>query len=76
MSRFSLNDKVNVMNKHWLRSNEVGVIVGANDAQNRWLVEFRRAFPGGGIDGCRLFLEENQLEVVNKKARRIIQSVP
>ena len=74
MPRFSLNQAVRVVNKHWLRSNEIGVIVGANEAQNRWLVEFQRKFPGGGLDGNKLYLEESQLEPLEEKLRRVATS--
>lgn len=62
MSGFALNQKVRVVRTHWLRPNEIGKIIGMNENSNRWLVEFARAFPGGGIDGKMLYLEENQIE--------------
>ena len=63
MSGFALNQKVRVVRTHWLRPNEIGKIIGTNENNDRWLVEFARAFPGGGIEGKMLYLEENQLEL-------------
>ena len=67
MSIFRLEQAVRVLPQHWLRPNEIGRIVGMHDTKNRWLVEFQRKFPGGGLDGNKLYLEESQLKSLKEK---------
>lgn len=51
---------------HWLRPCEDGVIIGShNYGQKCWLVQFENKFPGGGIDGDKLWLDERDFAEVH-----------
>ena len=59
--KFFLGQRVRVGIKHWLRSNEAGTIIKINGKSSHpYLVEFKRVFVGGGIDGNRLWCDEIQ----------------
>ena len=49
--------RVKVVPQHWSRAGEIGQLVRFEQrGQNNWLVKFDRSFPGGGIDGDKLWL--------------------
>jgi hypothetical protein len=39
-------------------------------AANNWLVKFEHSYPGGGIDGDKLWLDESQFSEVNQRINR------
>jgi len=65
-----IGDKIRVIPAHWLRPTDVGVIVEIFPSRglNMYLVEFERAFPGGGIEDKRLWMSEAYMEQVTVKA--------
>jgi hypothetical protein len=57
--KIGIGTKVKVK-QHWLRPLEEGVIVEHRPrARNSWLVRFEHSYPGGGIDGDKLYFEES-----------------
>lgn len=65
-----IGDKIRVTPTHWLRPTDVGVIVEIFPSRglNMYLVEFERAFPGGGIDDKRLWMSEAYMEKLTARA--------
>lgn len=61
-----VGDRVRVK-KHWLRHGQLGRIIESVEQVNthRHLVQFAKAYPGGGIDGDKLWLESIDFEVVS-----------
>ena len=60
--QISIGATVRIAPQHWLRGYEDAVVVGfASGNQNNWLVQFNTCYPGGGIDGDKLWLDESQL---------------
>ncbi len=52
---------VKVSQQHWLRGGEVGQLVRFEQrGQNNWLVQFDNRYPGGGIDGNKLWLDPRE----------------
>lgn len=50
--------------QQWLRPKEMGLII--DDGKRRWVVQFEESFPGGGIDGGRLRLDQGDFaEIIN-----------
>lgn len=57
--------RVRIVPQHWLRGFEEGLIVDFQPhAMNRWLVRFDVSYPGGGIDGDKLWMDESQFAEV------------
>ena len=60
-STIGIGTRVRIVPQHWLRAYEEGSII---DYQLRfthgWLVRFDRRYPGGGIDGDKLWLDESE----------------
>jgi hypothetical protein len=55
-----LGARVRIAPQHWLRGYEEGRIIDHQlHLTNAWLVKFDRAFPGGGIEGDKLWLNES-----------------
>lgn len=59
---FGLGTRVKIVPQHWLRGGEVGRLVRFEQrGQNNWLVQFDRCYPGGGIDGDKLWLGQREI---------------
>ena len=57
----SVGASVRIGPHHWLRAYEEGLIIDRQShAANNWLVRFKHTYPGGGIDGDKLWLDESQ----------------
>jgi len=57
--KIAVGTKVKIKHQHWLRALEEGVVVEYRPrARNSWLVQFEHGFPGGGIDGDKLYFDE------------------
>jgi len=57
--------RVIISPQHWLRPNEVGLVVNRQrDARGKVLVQFEESFPGGGINGDRLWLDQYDVSEV------------
>ena len=66
MAKFNVGDRVSVSPKHWLRANQVGVVMEFDgDKDKPWRVEFEQAFEGGGTNGRSLWLDEADLEILD-----------
>jgi hypothetical protein len=53
--------RVKIIPQHWLRGYQEGRIIDCQlHLTNGWLVKFDRGFPGGGIEGDKLWLDESQ----------------
>ena len=59
--KYGAGMRVKIVPQHWLRGGEIGQLVRfERRGQNNWLVKFDRCFPGGGIDGDKLWLEQRE----------------
>ena len=57
--------RVTISPSHALRSNQSGLIIDEQrHGQKRWLVQFDERYPGGGIDGDKLWLDEHDFAEV------------
>jgi hypothetical protein len=57
--KITVGSKVKIKHQHWLRALEEGVVVEFRPrARNSWLVKFQTRYPGGGIDGDKLYFAE------------------
>jgi hypothetical protein len=57
--------QVRIVPQHWLRGGEIAEILQFEQrGQNNWLVKFERPFPGGGIEGDKLWLSEREFAEV------------
>jgi hypothetical protein len=60
--RFGLGEKVKIVPQHWLRGGEIGRLIRFEQrGQNNWLVKFDTSYPGGGIDGDKLWFDSREL---------------
>lgn len=65
MTKFMVGDRVRIVRRHWLRSGHEGLIIACEPKrQNIWLVEFDTSYPGGGIDGNKLYLDAEDMILV------------
>jgi hypothetical protein len=64
-NKVAVGATVKISHQHWLRALEEGVVVGYRPrARKNWLVKFEENYPGGGIDGDKLYFNEGEfLEV-------------
>ena len=56
---FSIGDTVEVEPKHWLRPRERGKIMAIKG--HKFLVKFEHVYEGGGLEGCGLYMNEEQI---------------
>ena len=65
-----LGQTVKVKPKHWLRAGHTGRLVAHEPKRaNPWLVEFEHGFPGGGIDGNKLYLNPDDFSLTERRRR-------
>ncbi|HEY3306322.1 MAG TPA: hypothetical protein VGL70_22610 [Candidatus Binatia bacterium] len=63
----AVGSRVKIKHQHWLRALEEGVVVEYRPrALNSWLVKFERGYPGGGIDGDKLYFAEGDFLAVEQ----------
>jgi hypothetical protein len=63
MKKFEIGSHVRIGPQHWLRGGELGEIIGyERRGRNNWLVQFENSFPGGGIDGDKLWFDQNEIK--------------
>ena len=68
MDHLKIGASVQVVRAHWLRAGQTGTVIATRDkGLNRWLVEFSETCEGGGIDGNKLWLNEMQLRLQEKR---------
>jgi len=65
--------RVTISPNHTLRANQSGLIIDERrHGQKRWLVKFDERYPGGGIDGAMLWLDEHDFtEVITDAETRL-----
>jgi hypothetical protein len=60
---------VRIVPQHWLRPFEEGLIIDWRPrSRHNWLVRFEHAFPGGGIEGDKLWLDQGQFAEVEERS--------
>jgi hypothetical protein len=68
-NKVKIGAKVKIKPHHWLRALEDGTVVGYRpQSRHSWLVQFEQNYPGGGIDGDKLYFDEAEfaeVEVAN-----------
>ena len=70
--KLAIGSRVKIKHQHWLRALEEGVVVEYRPrARNSWLVQFDHRYPGGGIEGDKLYFAEGDfLEVELRESPR------
>ena len=60
-STVSVWARVTISPNHGLRANQTGLVIDeqSQGQKRRWLVQFDERYPGGGIDGDKLWLDEH-----------------
>jgi hypothetical protein len=71
IKRLEVGARVRVIPQHWLRGGDAGEVIGfEHRGKNNWLIQFDIRYPGGGIDGDKLWLDENELsELIDNDVR-------
>lgn len=65
MNKVRIGAKVKIKPHHWLRALEDGTVVEHRpQSRHSWLVQFDRKYPGGGIDGDKLYFDEAEFSEV------------
>jgi hypothetical protein len=60
--KLEVGARVRVIPQHWLRGGDAGEIIHfAQRGKNNWLIQFDIRYPGGGIDGDKLWLDDSEL---------------
>jgi hypothetical protein len=63
--KVKIGAKVKIKPHHWLRALEDGTVVAYRpQSRHSWLVQFERNYPGGGIDGDKLYFDEAEFAEV------------
>ena len=63
--KVQIGAKVKIKPHHWLRALEDGTVVEYRpQSRHSWLVQFERSYPGGGIDGDKLYFDEAEFAEV------------
>jgi hypothetical protein len=63
--RLEVGARVQVISQHWLRGRDTGEIIRIErQGRNKWLIQFDISYPGGGIDGDKLWLDQSHLSVL------------
>jgi hypothetical protein len=66
--KITVGSKVKIKHQHWLRALEDGVVVEYRPrARNSWLVQFEHRYPGGGIDGDKLYFAEGDFLEIEER---------
>jgi hypothetical protein len=70
--KVKIGAKVKIKPHHWLRALEDGTVVGYRpQSRHSWLVQFEHNYPGGGIEGDKLYFDEAEFAEVEYTAERI-----
>lgn len=65
MKKVRIGAKVKIKPQHWLRALEDGTVVEHRpQSGHSWLVQFEHKYPGGGIDGDKLYFDEAEFSEV------------
>ena len=72
----AIGSQVRIVAHHWLRGYENGTIVDFQpNGMNRWLVKFNVSYPGGGIDGDKLWLNESHFAEVKRESNAAAEMI-
>lgn len=53
--------RVKIRQQHWKRGGQVGRVISYEPrGRNNWLIQFGTKYPGGGIDGDKLWLDQSE----------------
>ena len=67
--QYRVGSRVKIVPQHWLRALDEGVVVAhERRGQKNYLVQFEDSYPGGGIDGNRLWFDESEFSEVTREA--------
>ena len=67
--QYMVGSRVKIAPQHWLRALDEGVVVAhARRGQKNYLVQFEDSYPGGGIDGDKLWFDEREFSEVTREA--------
>ena len=59
--------RISLLPQHWLRPYEIGVVIDQQPrALKKWLVQFEDSYPGGGIDGNKIWCDESDFAEVTR----------
>jgi len=65
MKKIRIGARVKIKPHHWLRALEDGTVVEHRPrSPHSWLVQFEHKYPGGGIDGDKLYFDEAEFSEV------------
>ena len=63
--KVQIGAKVKIKAHHWLRALEDGTVIGyRTQTRHNWMVQFENSYPGGGIEGDKLYLDEAEFAEV------------
>lgn len=64
----TVGNHVKIISQHWLRGGEIGKVIQFEQrGKNNWLIQFESKYPGGGIDGDKLWLDQNEFSVIGDR---------
>jgi hypothetical protein len=67
--QYRVGSRVKIVPQHWLRALDEGVVIAyERRGQKNYLVQFEDSYPGGGIDGDRLWFDESEFSEVAREA--------
>ena len=67
--KYAVGSRVKIVPQHWLRALDEGVVLAHEQrGQKNYLVQFEDSYPGGGIDGNRLWFDESEFSEVTREA--------
>ena len=59
--------RISLLPHHWLRPYESGVVIDQQPRTlKKWLVQFEDSYPGGGIDGNKIWCDESDFAEVTR----------
>ncbi len=67
--QYMVGSRVKIVPQHWLRALDEGVVIAhERGGQKNYLVQFEDSYPGGGIDGDKLWFDESEFSEVTREA--------
>ena len=67
--KYAVGSRVKIVPEHWLRALDEGVVLAHEQrGQKNYLVQFEDSYPGGGIDGDKLWFDESEFSEVTREA--------
>jgi len=67
--KYAVGARVKIVPQHWLRALDEGVVIARERrGQKNYLVQFADSYPGGGIDGDKLWFDESEFSEVTGEA--------